>query len=160
MLYIKKRLKDNMVQFIFLYPGNPSAASPWLFPSYMQGSRRDKWRKQWDLQVSFRLHHYGHRHHYHPHCHLDYRRPQNTTQRIFSVKGGGRGYPLNSLGKIPQKSRYFRSKNSIFCHFSYIFSPSWSIIWPLRSIFNLFNTKSSFLAFLGFFFRKSLADFL
>ena len=47
--------------------------------------------------------------------------------------------PLRGGGgpQIPLKSRYFRSKNSIFCLFLCIFSSFWTIIWPLWPIFNL-----------------------
>ena len=42
-------------------------------------------------------------------------------QDDFPLRGGG--YPPIPLRKIPLKNRYFRSKNSIVCLFSYIFSP-------------------------------------
>ena len=43
----------------------------------------------------------------------------------------------SSTPKIPLKSRFFKSENSIFCLFSYIFWPFWSIICPFWPIFNL-----------------------
>ena len=60
---------------------------------------------------------------------LDNHVRKGSCQRLFwaqwfSVRGGG--YPPIPLRKIPLKSRYFRSENSIFCLFSYIFSPFWS----------------------------------
>ena len=54
----------------------------------------------------------------------------------FSVKGG-RGCPPIRLRKILLKSSFFWSKNSIFCLFSCIFSPFWTIIWSFWPIFNL-----------------------
>ena len=57
-------------------------------------------------------------------------------QDDFPLRGGG-GYPPIPLRKIPLKRRYFRSENPIFCLFSYICSPFWSIIWSFWSIFNL-----------------------
>ena len=83
---------------------------------------------------------------------------QKLSSGFCSLRGGW--FPPIPLRKIPLKSRFLRSKNSIFCPFSYILSPFWSIIWPFWSIFNLIQYKNIiFSLFRKKIFPKSLADF-
>ena len=62
-----------------------------------------------------------------------------TTQRIFSVK---EGVPPFLLREIPLKSRYFRSENSIFCLFPYIFAVFGLLYGLFGPFLTLFNTKT------------------
>ena len=74
-----------------------------------------------------------------PVCFKPKGRCQKRFSGFFPLRGGVPPFPLSffvhnycPLRKIPLKSRYFRFENSIFCLFSCIFSPFWSIIWPFR----------------------------
>ena len=60
------------------------------------------------------------------------REVKGTRQKLLS---GNSPIPL---GKTSLKSRLFRSKNSIFCLFSYLFSPFRSMIWPFFPHYNGF----------------------
>ena len=79
-------------------------------------------------------------------------------QYDFPLRGGRGGVPPNCCClKMLLKSRHFRSKNTIFCLFSYLFSPFRSIIWPFWSFFNLILYKNIILVLLGIFFPEKLS---